>query len=440
MAGPGTAGGRSARARSYDLGDGARFPVGEDASFRQITYARAHPVLESATWLPSWRNRLRGGSVFAVYHTVPVLILGGGGLVATGFEPGSTGIRVLVGAAAVVALWGFLCGLVVGVTPVGAYAGAHAVSDGEGRSTGLYDLSAVAVVDRRDGRHVVLTGREDVLIEFPLRLLEGNPQLWNLVYHGIRHSVAAGASIGDQDVQRLRLTEDPEPAPTRPREPTTTGLPPIPDARGNPRPARAPQVAEPWRGGGAPRARSDLSVPEALLTLRARRRHGRARAAVGLAGGGCLPTLLLIALAGGAVLLFTGGSNVSGAAHFLVGSSAVGFAFMVVVFWFDRRSMSLHIGARWLVDDVSGRVDLYRLTSIRVHTTLRAGRVLRLTDREGHRIAGPLGLLAAYPEAWDLVHIGLCHSAASAAARVDDATRALLRLPAAPPLRRHTAE
>jgi hypothetical protein len=40
-----------------------------------------------------------------------------------------------------------------------------------------------------------LIGPDGFFLQLPLGLLEGNPQLWNLIYNGLRHSAATCAQV-----------------------------------------------------------------------------------------------------------------------------------------------------------------------------------------------------------------------------------------------------
>lgn len=123
-------------------------------------------------------------------------------------------------------------------------------------------------------------------------------------------------------------------------------LPPEADGRGQPPPPPAPETVGPWRGRQAPVEYVADPGPDdprpALVHLHARRRYGRGRAAVRLAGGGCPPTVVLI-------------------------------AFTVRIYWIDRRSIELSVGDRTQSDDVGDAVLLYDLRSVRVRRTMRPG-------------------------------------------------------------------
>lgn len=416
------------------------FPLGGDTDAGAREFARSRPVLEIAVSRPSAVDRLHAAAVSGLVIGFPPLLIGAviGGFHAV-FGDGFSGrdVASLAVIAGVLALWGAVFGFALGGGPVSAYGSALAVADGNGRAVELYELVTVAVRRDRNGTRVLLSGPPGSLVELPLGLVEGNPELWDLVHHGVRHSVAAGATIDDATVRLLRLDDDPVPAPTRPAAPAVVvpaGVPPEPDARGVPRPPRAPEVASPWRGRRRPKEHLAEPAPDevrpTLVTLRARRRHGRGRAAVHIAADSCLPQVVLLVLAVCAIVLFVDGPNMSGALVFFGWTLAIGFGCTVLLYWFDRRSMTLLVGARHLCDDVGDAVDLYDLAAVRVRRTVRAGPVLVLTGHGGGRIGVPLGLLVASPAAWDLVYLGLVHAQVRGA-RIDARTRAALFLPTA---------
>ncbi|MFG2555547.1 hypothetical protein [Streptomyces sp. NPDC048581] len=75
-----------------------------------------------------------------------------------------------------------------------------------GREMPLYDLTGVTVVDRARLGPCLRLVRGDHRIVVPCGLLEGNQRLWDLVYHGIRHSVVAGAETDERTRRLLSLT------------------------------------------------------------------------------------------------------------------------------------------------------------------------------------------------------------------------------------------
>lgn len=407
------------------------------------------PVLETVSARRSSRERLLGALIGAGYFagTAAVvgvvvlafrLLVGGGEIVSV--------LRTLGGAAAVLAVWGFGVGLFLD-RRTGVLATAHVVRDGAGSTVGLYELAAVSSRPTRDGPELRLSGSPESglpgTVGLPLGLVEGNPQLWDLVHHGIRHSVAAGAEIDEPTRHLLDLGDEPAmvsaatPA-TDPGTGTTaarpTTLPPVPDDEGHPRPPTAPGVARPWRA----RSRPDLDrwasepttgVTPVLETVAGRRARGRARRALARTLDGCLPTLSLLAVAAGAVFAFGSGPYQGRGAAFIGGAVAVGLALVFVLHWFDGRTARLFAHAHLLRDDDGRSVPLYGLTSVRTARSLRGGRVLTLRGREpSDRMSVPLGLLVANPRLWDLVHHGIRHSLATGA-DVDEPTRRILHLP-----------
>ncbi len=87
--------------------------------------------------------------------------------------------------------------------------------NGHGPELRTYELACIAARDTRLGpclrmvqrapdKH--LRPREIVL---PFGLLEGNQRLWDLVYNGIRHSVAGGAEVDARTRRQLGLPPEP---------------------------------------------------------------------------------------------------------------------------------------------------------------------------------------------------------------------------------------
>lgn len=83
---------------------------------------------------------------------------------------------------------------------------ASGVSDEGGRVVHLYGLASVTVRPSR-GRGPVLRVAEAGTrpLVLPLGALEANPQLWDLVYNGVRHSVAGGARTDRRTRELLSL-------------------------------------------------------------------------------------------------------------------------------------------------------------------------------------------------------------------------------------------
>jgi hypothetical protein len=88
-------------------------------------------------------------------------------------------------------------------------AGARVVAevdvDGDGLDLPLYELRSVSVTGSVRGRALRIVGPDKQRLTLPFGLLEANPQLWDLVYNGIRHSDAAGAEIDLRTRQLLGL-------------------------------------------------------------------------------------------------------------------------------------------------------------------------------------------------------------------------------------------
>jgi hypothetical protein len=74
----------------------------------------------------------------------------------------------------------------------------------EDRCVRTYELVRVEVAAMTTSMVLRLSDPQEGM-EFTLGLLQGNPQLWDLVYNGIRYSVAAGAEIDDTSRRLLKL-------------------------------------------------------------------------------------------------------------------------------------------------------------------------------------------------------------------------------------------
>jgi hypothetical protein len=87
------------------------------------------------------------------------------------------------------------------------YGGARWVGDSTSRSHAVTtdDLRRIHLAETADGWELSLVSANSTTLCLPLGLLEGNPRLWNLVYNGLRHSVAAGAVADPRTRELLRL-------------------------------------------------------------------------------------------------------------------------------------------------------------------------------------------------------------------------------------------
>jgi hypothetical protein len=78
------------------------------------------------------------------------------------------------------------------------YAGATWAGDNEDRDklVSTYDLTRIKVFGVHGPDTMLqLIGPDGFFLQLPLGLLEGNPQLWNLIYNGLRHSAATCAQV-----------------------------------------------------------------------------------------------------------------------------------------------------------------------------------------------------------------------------------------------------
>lgn len=192
-------------------------------------------------------------------------------------------VPVIAVPAGVVTLWAFGWGAVVAAPWVSCRAAARVVVDSEHKTVELYDLTDIAVRHGRDGVQLLLTsGSHPSTATLPLGLVEANPALWDLVYLGIRHSVAGGAHIDQHARQLLRLPTTPGPS-----TPSSRAESPVkPPDEPTPCSPRAPAIARPWRSVRR------VDATDTDLDLEAiGRRHGvgRARNALRTTMDGCLP-------------------------------------------------------------------------------------------------------------------------------------------------------
>ncbi|WP_051342511.1 hypothetical protein [Pseudonocardia spinosispora] len=88
------------------------------------------------------------------------------------------------------------------------YAGATWAGDGEDQDKFVttYDLARIRVFGAgKPSAMLQIIGADGAFLQLPLGLLEGNPALWDLVYNGVRHSVASGAEIDAETRALLHL-------------------------------------------------------------------------------------------------------------------------------------------------------------------------------------------------------------------------------------------
>lgn len=170
------------------------------------------PLLESVAARPPrpWRAAALG----AVYAVVPVAVVIAVVLWFTAENlfvayPIAVAIVVAVG---VLAFWYNASDPTV-VLRAGARAVAEVDADGAGTDLPLTELRSVGVTDSPRGRALRLVGPEGQRLTLPFGLLEANQRLWDLVYHGVRHSEAGGAEIDGRTRELLRLPPQVDPGP-----------------------------------------------------------------------------------------------------------------------------------------------------------------------------------------------------------------------------------
>lgn len=222
------------------------------------------------------------------------------------------------------------------------------------------------------------------------------------------------------------------------------GLPPPPNARGEPRPPAAPRVAGPWQGryqvhahhfteaegDEAEGARvAERTGREPLLEAASARRPDRWRyTATGVFG-----SLVPIAVLMSALNVFGGAGDRRAA--FTITGAVLGGAWLLLTLIHGLREdhIAVQAGARTLyepdIDNGGPEVSLYELTAVKVVDRARLGLCLRLVQGD-RRFVVPCGLLEGNQRLWDLVYLGIRHAVA-AGAEADERTRRLLALPLA---------
>lgn len=168
----------------------------------------AYEALERVAIRRPDRWRAAGLSVLGVWG-VPTLLLS---IYAVVVGPASTVFLVLGGALAVVVpvtcVWALSGPRPYLVVIAGSrYVGLPS-RDGDGQVAGLYWLSTIELRPTRTrGLVLRIAEPEGRPLDLPLGAVEANPQLWALVYNGIRHSVADGARVDERTRELLRLPE-----------------------------------------------------------------------------------------------------------------------------------------------------------------------------------------------------------------------------------------
>ena len=163
------------------------------------------PVLES-TSVTRPPGRWRGAALGAVYMVAPVAVVVA---IALWFTAEDRASAYLIAAAVVVVVavlaFGYNASDPTVVLHTSALAVAEVDTDGDGVGLPLYELRTIRVMDSPRGLALRLVGPNAQRLTLPFGLLEANPQLWDLVYNGIRHSDAAGAEIDPGTRRQLHL-------------------------------------------------------------------------------------------------------------------------------------------------------------------------------------------------------------------------------------------
>lgn len=100
-------------------------------------------------------------------------------------------------------------------------AGAHWVGGrGDKRGARLYELAQIEISlgSEEPDPTLLLTDVHGTRVGMDPSLLESHPQLWALVYNGIRHSAAAGAEVDQFTTERLFLFDTPPEPGQRPAD------------------------------------------------------------------------------------------------------------------------------------------------------------------------------------------------------------------------------
>jgi hypothetical protein len=191
-----------------------RLEVGHHQSADRLFVARSGqgpPALESAS-ADRPPGRWRAAALGAVYTVVPVTVVVAIFLWFTAEDrTGAYLIAAAVVAVVAVLAFGYHASDPTVVLRAGALAVAEVDTDGDGVDLPLYELRTIRVMDSPRGLALRLVGPNAQRLTLPFGLLEANPQLWDLVYNGIRHSDAAGAEIDPGTRRQLHLPPaDPE--------------------------------------------------------------------------------------------------------------------------------------------------------------------------------------------------------------------------------------
>lgn len=175
-----------------------------------------NPILEEVSARRSGPHRVKFALHGLIFAALPFAAFVGVGLLLSSEYRQHLGLYSSVVAGLTVLF--FLAGLAVG-RELTLRASAHILVDGDKGEVRLYRLTKVSVVDtRRQGPALQLTGTFGTVtrsVLLPFGLLEGNQQLWDLVYNGIRHSVAKGAQTDPHTRDLLRLTPAPHQLPDK---------------------------------------------------------------------------------------------------------------------------------------------------------------------------------------------------------------------------------
>lgn len=211
ITGPWT-GRRTATAGHHRAEDQRSWPFGVDSpTERERRLRREHPMLEEVTGaVPTYADRLPTALLVGGVPVAQFVVVGGILALWSGTtEAVARNLPVLGWLLAGVFVVLFTVWMLGNRTPTRICAAARIVN---ARPTDLwlYELTAVTVRHRRHGPELRLSGRAVSFtkvgrVSLPLGLLESNPQLWDLVHNGIRHSVAAGARTDERTRELLGL-------------------------------------------------------------------------------------------------------------------------------------------------------------------------------------------------------------------------------------------
>lgn len=184
-------------------------PIGYHYVARDLAHHVAgsieHPLLESVSVRRAGRARYAGrGAIYAGLGSVIV-----GTVVLASVSPNPTRdltiFLLVLGSVLVLFFAMFYHSESHQLVQAGARGVANVDGVGEGTVINYYELAAITVLDTEWGRTLRLVEHRGARADLLCGLLEGNPQLWDLVYNGLRHSTAKGAQVDDHTRRLLSL-------------------------------------------------------------------------------------------------------------------------------------------------------------------------------------------------------------------------------------------